>query len=401
MNSFFYELQKRINPEISRNFESSFWIENLSYLEKIYHQIKSCFPFTPLKISIVGTNGKGSISYFLSQLFYNEGYSVGLYTSPHLRNYRERINVNLQQLTEEFLSKEYEEFNYFLNTFGLRKNTFEQLTFFELLTIFSIFIFYKMHLKIHIYEAGLGGRLDATKIAHPEVVILTPIRLDHTKILGNNYSKILREKLGILSKHTKKLFVIESRFKDQIESYIEQNHTKIQVYYYDNIPNVDYIENFKKASIFCFQSITNQKPSRIVLKPPLGRREIHQTKNQYYCFDIAHNPSGVYFFLLSLKDAFKDLNKKNSNIFLGILKDRNYKHFFRLFYLTKLKNFLDEPFILQWPEFADPKNYKHKVILINTKDEFKKFNQNKKYIILCGSSRLYEFYYKLIHNENI
>ncbi len=403
MNFFENELQKRINPEISRNFKSYFWIENLSYLEEIYFQIESFFSFRPIKISIVGTNGKGSIAYFLSQLFYKEGYNVGLYTSPHLRNYRERILINLQQPTEEFLSNEYKDFLRFISNFKFKKNIFDQLTFFELLTIFSIFLFYKMNLKIHIYEAGLGGRLDATKIVNPDVVILTTIRLDHTKILGNLYSKILTEKLGILSKNTKKLLVLEPRLKNQIELYLEKHQIKTALYFYPNHQkkNIDYIENLKQASIFCYKNIIDKEPPSIELIPPLGRREIHKINNQYYCFDIAHNPSGVYFFLLSLKETFKDLDKENSNIFLAILKDRNYKHFFRLFNLTKLREIFEKPYILGFPEFAETKHYQYRIVNFNTIDEFKNWNHNKKYIILCGSSRLYEFYYKLTQNENI
>ncbi|MFN3604320.1 MAG: hypothetical protein ACK4UJ_06400 [Leptonema sp. (in: bacteria)] len=395
------ELEKRANPEKSRNFDTKHWIENLYYLKKIYSRIQSYFNCNPLKIGIIGTNGKGTTAYFLSQLFFSQENSVGLYTSPHLITYRERISVNMQIFSEEALSKEYNLFLEFLNKeVPEYPKFFYNFSYFELLTIFTIFIFYKENLKIHIYEAGLGGRLDATKIVQAQIVILTYIRLDHTKILGGNYHKILHEKLGILSKKTKKLFVLENQFQNRIEKYTKEKQYKIDLYFFNNTKssNYDYLEYLKSFAIFCYENINLKKSNLELLLYPKGRREIQFIENQYYCFDIAHNPSGVYYFLLSLKEKFKDLNPNNTNIFLGILKDRNYKHFFWLFRMTKLKNIFSKPLILNFPEFVHHNLEENQIYTFSTKKDFKKFNQNKKYIIICGSSRLYEFYLKLIEN---
>lgn len=400
MNSFYEELQKRINPEKSRNFNTKFWEENLYFLKKIYNKIQTYFSIKPLKISVIGTNGKGTVAYFLTQILQQEKKTTGLYTSPHLITYRERIKINLEILEEDLLSSKYNEFLKFLSSeIPDYHNFFFKFTYFELLTIFAIYLFYNYKLEIQIYEAGLGGRLDATKIVEPEIVVLTYVRLDHTKILGNTYTKILQEKLGILSEKTKTLFVIEDKFKNQIQKYLKDNKD-LKIYFYDQTKKLDYLENLKNFSIFCFETMISKKKESYQLSYPKGRREIHQIEEQFFCFDIAHNLSGLYYFLLDLKDKFSDLNQKNSIVFIGILKDRNYKHFYRLFRFTKIKEFLSEPFILNFPEFIHSNIKDNQIFKATTKKEFLQYTKNKKYIILCGSFRLYEFYYNLIQKSN-
>lgn len=399
MISLSEELNKRINPEKSRNFHTKFWEENLYLLRKIYNKIQKNFSIKPLKISVIGTNGKGTVAYFLAQLFQLEKKTTGLYTSPHLITYRERIKINLEILEEDLLSQKYNEFLKFLSReIPDYHNFFFQFTYFELLTIFTVYLFYEYNLEIQIYEAGLGGRLDATKIVEPEIVVLTYVRLDHTQILGNTYIKILQEKLGILSKKTKTLFVIEDKFKDQIQKYLKGNKD-LKIYFYNQTKTWDYLENLENFSIFCFENMISKKKESYQLSYPQGRREIHQIGDQIFCFDIAHNLSGIYYFLLDLKNKFKDLNQKNSIVFIGILKDRNYKHFFRLFRFTKLKEFLLEPFILNFPEFIHSGIKEKQIYKATNKKEFLQFTKNKKYIIICGSFRLYEFYYNLIQKS--
>ena len=134
-----------------------------------------------LRISLVGTNVKGSTAFSLSQLFLTlENCSpVGLYTSPHLIIQNERIQVNGDMISDEWM-------NHKLNTFAKEEiERLKTLSYFEFFTFLSILFFKDNGCKTEIYEAGLGGRLDATKLVNPNIVVLTEVSLDHTEILGN------------------------------------------------------------------------------------------------------------------------------------------------------------------------------------------------------------------------
>jgi dihydrofolate synthase/folylpolyglutamate synthase len=390
------DLEKRINPEKSRNFNKEFFIKNLNYLQQILNKIKLLYNYEPLKISIVGTNGKGSTGYYLSQLFYFHNFSCGFYSSPHLISFTERITINLKNFEEEELNKYYNDFIKIIiyNNYEL-KQYYENLTYFEVLTIFTIYLFFRFNLKVHIYEAGLGGKYDATRIVNPDIVILTNVSLDHTKVLGNTIEKILLEKLGIISEKTKILLVGDP----QLKKYIEKLTLKTPILYFNSNNNFNhYLEYNKNFALFCFNSIINllELPiniKNIELKPPMGRQTINKIKNQYYIFDVSHNTKGIYKFLIDLKNQFDDLNQNNTLIILGLLKDRSYKHIKRLFLWTKLKEFYPLPFIPNLSEFTHINHYDLKILDIK---ELKSLIHKKKYIIICGSFRLFEFYLNII-----
>ena len=150
-------------------------------------------PHTAYKtIHVAGTNGKGSCSHTLASILQAQGYKVGLYTSPHLVDFRERIRVNGQMISEqrviEFIEKE--------------RSFFEPLhpSFFELTTALALLYFKEQHVDIAVIEVGLGGRLDCTNIIHPIVSVITNISMDHTQFLGNTLAKIASEKAGIIKK---------------------------------------------------------------------------------------------------------------------------------------------------------------------------------------------------------
>lgn len=141
-------------------------------------------------IHIAGTNGKGSCSHSLAAILQEAGYKVGLYTSPHLVDFRERIRVNgepiSQQRVIDFVEQE--------------KNFFEPLhpSFFELTTALALLFFKEQKVDVAVLEVGLGGRLDCTNIVTPELSIITNISFDHTQFLGNTLEKIAGEKAGII-----------------------------------------------------------------------------------------------------------------------------------------------------------------------------------------------------------
>jgi dihydrofolate synthase / folylpolyglutamate synthase len=145
-------------------------------------------------IHVAGTNGKGSTSHMLASIFQEAGYKVGLYTSPHLKDFRERIKINGEMVSEEWLT------NYVQKNKKLYAEI--QPSFFEMSTIMAFSYFAEMKTDINIIEVGLGGRLDSTNIISSEISIITNIGWDHMNLLGNTLEKIAAEKGGIIKNQT-------------------------------------------------------------------------------------------------------------------------------------------------------------------------------------------------------
>lgn len=141
-------------------------------------------------IHIAGTNGKGSCSHTLAAILQSAGYKTGLYTSPHLVDFRERIRVNGTPIPKDYVTLFVEE----------NRSFFEPLhpSFFELTTAMAFKYFAEQHVDVAIIEVGLGGRLDCTNIITPDMCIITNISFDHTQFLGNTLEKIAKEKAGII-----------------------------------------------------------------------------------------------------------------------------------------------------------------------------------------------------------
>ncbi len=141
-------------------------------------------------IHVAGTNGKGSCAHTLAAMLQLHGYKVGLYTSPHLIDFRERIRINGQMIPEQYVVDFVEH----------ERNFFEPLhpSFFELTTALAFNYFAECGVDVAVIEVGLGGRLDCTNIITPELSVITNISLDHTQFLGNTLQQIAREKAGII-----------------------------------------------------------------------------------------------------------------------------------------------------------------------------------------------------------
>lgn len=141
-------------------------------------------------IHVAGTNGKGSCSHTIAAILQEAGYRVGLYTSPHLVDFRERIRINGRPIPEEYVVRFVEEERCF----------FEPLhpSFFELTTAMAFRYFADEKIDVAVIEVGLGGRLDCTNIIYPDLCIITNISLDHTQFLGSTLTRIAREKAGII-----------------------------------------------------------------------------------------------------------------------------------------------------------------------------------------------------------
>lgn len=143
-------------------------------------------------IHIAGTNGKGSVSHYIAAILQQAGYKVGLYTSPHLVDFGERIRINGRMIEEHFV----------VDFIEHNKNSIESIqpSFFELTMAMGFSYFADQKVDIAVVEVGLGGRLDSTNIIHPELSIITNIGFDHVEFLGDTLEKIAAEKAGIIKK---------------------------------------------------------------------------------------------------------------------------------------------------------------------------------------------------------
>ncbi len=157
-------------------------IKLLSLLGDPYKKFKS--------VHVAGTNGKGSISHMIASVFQEAGYKTGLYTSPHLIDFRERIRINGEMIPQEKV----------VNFIAKHKEEFEDigLSFFEMTVGMAFDYFANENIDIAIVEVGMGGRLDSTNLITPELSVITNIGLDHVKFLGDTLEKIAHEKAGII-----------------------------------------------------------------------------------------------------------------------------------------------------------------------------------------------------------
>lgn len=175
----------RIGKEAYKNnLENTLALDD--YLNHPHQQFKT--------IHVAGTNGKGSVSHFLASIFQAAGYKTGLYTSPHLVDFRERIRVNGHKIPEEAVVQFLEDHSSFIQHI--------KPSFFEMTVALAFDFFRKEAVEIAIIEVGMGGRLDSTNIISPELSIITNISLDHTQFLGVSLEEIAAEKAGIIKPHT-------------------------------------------------------------------------------------------------------------------------------------------------------------------------------------------------------
>ena len=185
-------LEDRINLERLQSFEPQVMEGRLDILRKILASLGN--PETAYRtVHIAGTKGKGSTCAMLESMLLKDGWRVGRYSSPHLYSFTERLIINgfpcpPDEFTELFFSV-YE---------ILEPDTLQLLTYFELLTILAFVYFAKKKVDVAVFETGLGGRLDATNVCHPDVSVITSISFDHIMQLGPTLADIAREKSGII-----------------------------------------------------------------------------------------------------------------------------------------------------------------------------------------------------------
>jgi len=281
-------------------------------------------------IHVAGTNGKGSTSHMLASIFQESGYKVGLYTSPHLKDFRERIRINGKEIEKNFVvTFVKDQLNFFNHN---------NISFFEMTVALAFEYFSKSKVDIAIIETGLGGRLDATNIIIPELSIITNIGKDHSEFLGDNIIDIANEKAGIIKKE---IPVVLSEYQKEVFSVFQEMAMKLNSKIY--VADQEYLEEYKtdlnggyqkkniKGVLKLLSLLNNFKISKNDIKTGLlnvmkntglkGRLEFINY-NPKVVVDVGHNI-----------EAFKEIIKyletvvyQDLKLILGFVKGKDFKN---------------------------------------------------------------------------
>ncbi len=286
-------------------------------------------------IHVAGTNGKGSSSHMLASILQEAGYKVGLYTSPHLKDFRERIRINGKPIGKKFV----------IDFIQKNKSFFEKekLSFFEMSVGMAFQYFAMKKVDIAIIEVGLGGRLDSTNIILPEVSLITNIGLDHMDLLGDTLQKIAFEKAGIIKQN---IPVVISERQEAVEDIFIKNASKkgskivfaediIQKSYKTSLLG-NYQERNIKGVIAALKELKNFKIQErnivsglqnVVENTGLMGRWQTLGENPKIVCDTAHNYEGLSLVLQQIQ-----LQKFNTlHIVLGFVKDKKLDSVLPLF----------------------------------------------------------------------
>lgn len=314
-------------------------------------------------VHIAGTNGKGSVSHMLAAIFQTAGYKTGLYTSPHLKDFRERIKINGRMIDEHFVVGFTEKI----------KSVIEKIdpSFFELTVAMAFDYFAEQQVDIAIVETGLGGRLDSTNIITPEISVITNIGWDHANLLGNSLEKIAGEKAGIIKQRvpvvigeilpeTEPVFAktaqekeaplfIASRThqamgwkwkKHELVVEVAEPHKTDHVFFYLDLPGLYQVKNLLTVLEACAQ--LQAKGWRI--EPTVVHSALKQVKKltglhgrweiiQQYptvVLDVGHNEDGIRQIL----EQVEITDHRELHIVLGMVKDKDIEKVLRLLPVT-------------------------------------------------------------------
>jgi len=331
-------------------------------------------------VLVAGTNGKGSTVSMLAGILRQSGYKIGLYTSPHLFDLRERITINGEKISRQKLDNLVD---------GLKKNLPEPLSFFEFITAVALIYFSQEEVDIAVLEVGMGGRLDATNVANPLLSVITNIGLDHTEYLGKTLEEIAIEKAGIIKPCGT---LIASEESDDIQNLFKKicDDRKSKIFlsgkdFSFSSVNTDFhgtsfdftspLADFKNiktplcgkhqaknASLAVFAALklselrykVNRQNIREGLKNVIwrGRLEFIQSPGKML-FDCAHNISGILQLCEFLKsDALKDMPV---NFVYAALSDKNYAEILKTLKPLAKNIILSKP---DHPRSLDPEKIK-------------------------------------------
>ena len=289
-------------------------------------------------IHVAGTNGKGSTSSMIASVLQEAGYKVGLYTSPHLKDFRERIKINGIEISEDYVVKFIDKHKFFFQN--------NNLSFFEMTVGLAFDYFVKEQVDVAIIETGMGGRLDSTNIITPLVSVITNIGLDHTQFLGTTIKEIAFEKAGIIKPNIPVVigeYVLESK-----PVFIEKSKIcNSQIYFASDLIQNPYssgllgdyqIQNIKTATqtikilqeqqyFNIYESHLKLGLSNVIKNTGLNGRWQQLMENPKVICDVAHNSHGLKRVLSQIEnETFKTLH-----FVLGFVNDKDLNEILPLF----------------------------------------------------------------------
>ena len=305
-------------------------------LERVKGAIKEFGEKSYPSVIVAGTNGKGSTATLTAEALQLQGFEVGLFTSPHIYRFNERIRVNLKEVETGKLDAAFFEVRPLIERFNL--------TYFEASLLLALEVFKKEEVDCAVFEVGLGGRLDATNVLNHQVGVLTRVSLDHLDWLGESLEEIAREKVAVfkggmvgvaLSNPPEVLEVLRERFKGELYLYgphfwAEEVKVSLQgtaFYYMGQLPvslkvvGSHYAEN-ASAAIRAAQLLTERFLRKKFLIPGKfnstlpGRFEVLR-KEPPFIFDGAHNPQALRAFFNTLKNL-----EIRASVIFGGFKDK-------------------------------------------------------------------------------
>lgn len=279
-------------------------------------------------IHLAGTNGKGSTCHMIASILQEAGYKVGLYTSPHLKDFRERIKINGKPCSKDFVVSFIEQHKTYLET--------HKLSFFEMTVGMAFQYFKEEQIDIAVIETGLGGRLDSTNIITPIITGITTIDKDHTAILGNTLTKIAGEKAGIIKANIpvvigEKRNFLRSRFRENalrknapfhivdqrtkalasdLKGHYQKQNARLAVKMIELLNAQKFIQipqNAVRTGLLNVARNTNLR----------GRYEILNLQPKVIC-DTAHNKAGIKLLLSQIKTEPYD----KLHIVMGVVNDK-------------------------------------------------------------------------------
>ena len=347
-------------------------------------------------IHIAGTNGKGSTTSMITEILMGEGYKVGMYTSPFIEEFEERIQINRNNIPKESLAILMDEIKVAVDK--VIEAGYNHPTEFEIITVLMLLYFKKENIDFGVIEVGLGGTLDSTNVIKPIIQVITSISFDHTNLLGNTLEKIAREKAGIIKKgiptviypqQEEVLKVIKNKcFEMDSELYIANNENLK----FENIVNLDKPYQLLKynneidillpllgdlqlinlsVAMQAIEVLNNKNIIDISIANIVksiknvswkGRLEV-LSNNPYVVIDGAHNIQGIKTLSRNIKKYFK---YENLYLILGILADKDVEEMIKIITPMAKKVYSVTPNSIRG-ELAE-----------SLKDEVSKFNKNCK-----------------------
>ena len=385
--------------------------KNLGILEKFFTKSELNY-LSKRSVSIVGTNGKTSTATILSELLSNAGLSTCLFTSPHLVQLNERVQINNELISDLDLG------NYIDKIVIFEKDYKVVLGYFESIFLIAASYFLDNELDLFIAEAGIGGRLDTTSILNSQIVCLTNVDLDHTELLGNSIEDILYEKIKI-SQHVKYFILGSKKVHQQYENIIKEEL---------NINNKNYVLSFNKENntqsinsrdsvypklnedlaITAFETILQnfdiqssdstgfKNSGNYKYTEPKGRFQVIDSGTSFKILDGAHNPAGLDAFFNLLEETFTKDQIGSLDCYIAFNKNKDIPKMLDIICSKEYLNIklLENNIFYNQLNLEVVESYLESVGKKSTKSSLSKFHLSNKASILLGSLYLVGEYIK-------